>query len=282
MAQLNYHTINGFIYLQVSISGLANIFVTRTPGFSFLSRPSTLLIAAFIFAQIAASLVGGFGFPGVPPECTPVFCPPGTDDGNTWVFKRNTTYATNVPYVIMQDNTGHNLTFCVDYVPQKNSTIYYRKEFTTEVWCDPSNLEIVPHLGGCGAAYVLAAWIWCLGWFWLLDWIKFGGRWLMKGGISYDPTYGISIKKNPVRERAKAPEIAPIVFHSRMSLDIQGKRGEPERPPISKDGEKDSSVSSREDSSGVEMKVAGTKGKGRDRKKESSSSTTSSSSTSSS
>eukprot|EP01127_Copromyxa_protea_P007752 TRINITY_DN1768_c0_g1_i2.p1 TRINITY_DN1768_c0_g1~~TRINITY_DN1768_c0_g1_i2.p1 ORF type:complete len:905 (-),score=241.90 TRINITY_DN1768_c0_g1_i2:627-3002(-) len=74
LKRLNYHTINGLIYLQVSISGLANIFVTRTKYFSFLSRPSFLLIFMFIFAQIAASLVAGFGFPGVPHECIPREC----------------------------------------------------------------------------------------------------------------------------------------------------------------------------------------------------------------
>jgi len=40
------------IYMQVSISGQALIFVTRTRGFSFLDRPHLLVLGAFIFAQV--------------------------------------------------------------------------------------------------------------------------------------------------------------------------------------------------------------------------------------
>jgi len=40
------------MYLQVSIISQALIFVTRSRGWSFFERPGTLLIFAFILAQL--------------------------------------------------------------------------------------------------------------------------------------------------------------------------------------------------------------------------------------
>ena len=37
---------------QVSISGQALIFVTRSRGFSFMERPHVLVMAAFVIAQV--------------------------------------------------------------------------------------------------------------------------------------------------------------------------------------------------------------------------------------
>jgi len=59
----------GLIYMQVSISGQALIFVTRTAGINtwfFADKPSNLLLIAFVVAQIAATLIGAFGFGGYP------------------------------------------------------------------------------------------------------------------------------------------------------------------------------------------------------------------------
>jgi H+-transporting ATPase len=59
----------GLIYMQVSISGQALIFVTRTAGINtwfFADKPSNLLLIAFVFAQVVASLLGAFGMNGYP------------------------------------------------------------------------------------------------------------------------------------------------------------------------------------------------------------------------
>lgn len=58
--------LRGLIYMQVSISGQALIFVTRTKTWSFLQRPSYLLLGAFFAAQIAATLIGVYGFRAFP------------------------------------------------------------------------------------------------------------------------------------------------------------------------------------------------------------------------
>lgn len=59
----------GLIYMQVSISGQALIFVTRTAGINtwfFADKPSNVLLGAFVFAQVVASLLGAFGMRGYP------------------------------------------------------------------------------------------------------------------------------------------------------------------------------------------------------------------------
>ncbi len=58
MPTLNDAQIRGLIYLNVSISGQATIFVTRTEGWWFRSRPSVLLMIAFLVAQATATLIG--------------------------------------------------------------------------------------------------------------------------------------------------------------------------------------------------------------------------------
>lgn len=45
------------IYLQVSIQSQALIFVTRARTWSFMDRPSMLVVAAFLFAQLVATLI---------------------------------------------------------------------------------------------------------------------------------------------------------------------------------------------------------------------------------
>ncbi|CAK9173290.1 unnamed protein product [Ilex paraguariensis] len=45
------------IYLQVSTISQALIFVTRLRGWSFMERPGLLLVAAFIIAQLFATLL---------------------------------------------------------------------------------------------------------------------------------------------------------------------------------------------------------------------------------
>ncbi|TVU48165.1 hypothetical protein EJB05_07791, partial [Eragrostis curvula] len=55
--QKDVEKISSAMYLQVSIISQALIFVTRSRGFSFLDRPGSLLICAFIVAQLVATLI---------------------------------------------------------------------------------------------------------------------------------------------------------------------------------------------------------------------------------
>jgi len=54
------------IYLQVSVSGQATIFVTRTRDWFFKSRPAYIVLLAFVLAQIGATLIGVYGLHGYP------------------------------------------------------------------------------------------------------------------------------------------------------------------------------------------------------------------------
>ncbi|XP_073222607.1 ATPase 10, plasma membrane-type isoform X2 [Cicer arietinum] len=53
----NSEKVSSAIYLQVSIISQALIFVTRSRGWSFLERPGTLLMCAFVIAQLVATLI---------------------------------------------------------------------------------------------------------------------------------------------------------------------------------------------------------------------------------
>jgi len=53
----------GLIYLQVSVGGLATIFICRTRSFFFLTRPGLAVIIAYVVAQIIASIIAAFGLP---------------------------------------------------------------------------------------------------------------------------------------------------------------------------------------------------------------------------
>ncbi|KAH0916368.1 hypothetical protein HID58_030814 [Brassica napus] len=53
----NTEQVSSAVYLQVSIISQALIFVTRSRSWSFLERPGSLLIFAFIVAQLAATLI---------------------------------------------------------------------------------------------------------------------------------------------------------------------------------------------------------------------------------
>eukprot|EP01103_Thecamoeba_quadrilineata_P009773 TRINITY_DN197_c0_g1_i1.p1 TRINITY_DN197_c0_g1~~TRINITY_DN197_c0_g1_i1.p1 ORF type:complete len:887 (-),score=180.23 TRINITY_DN197_c0_g1_i1:47-2707(-) len=71
--QLSDNELRGMVYLHVSISGSAVIFVTRSQRLSYMERPGFLLAVAFIFSQTAATLIGIFGFLGYPHNGTADF-----------------------------------------------------------------------------------------------------------------------------------------------------------------------------------------------------------------
>lgn len=66
MNSLNNAQLRGLIYINISVSGQATIFITRTEGWWFLSMPSVLLLGAFVVAQVVATLIGLYGFNGYP------------------------------------------------------------------------------------------------------------------------------------------------------------------------------------------------------------------------
>lgn len=53
----NDRVLNSIIYLQVSTISQALIFVTRSHSFFFVERPSIVLVVAFFFAQLIATLI---------------------------------------------------------------------------------------------------------------------------------------------------------------------------------------------------------------------------------
>ncbi|RDY06448.1 ATPase 10, plasma membrane-type, partial [Mucuna pruriens] len=54
--------VSSAVYLQVSIISQALIFVTRSRGWSFLERPGTLLMCAFVIAQLVATLIAVYAY----------------------------------------------------------------------------------------------------------------------------------------------------------------------------------------------------------------------------
>lgn len=60
--------LRGVIYLQVSVSGLAVVFCTRSHKWFWAHRPSWLLIIAFVFCQGIASVLGAYGLNDYSPD----------------------------------------------------------------------------------------------------------------------------------------------------------------------------------------------------------------------
>jgi len=71
MSKLNEDQLRGLVYMQVSISGSAVIFVTRSHRWSWTERPGVLLGCAFLVSQTSATIIGIFGFNGYPGKAAP-------------------------------------------------------------------------------------------------------------------------------------------------------------------------------------------------------------------
>jgi H+-transporting ATPase len=83
--RMGLHTLSkaqlrGLIYLQVSITNLSAIFVTRSQGYSLREMPGLWVLFAFIFAQIVASFLGAYGLGGYPNDGVTNF------DGAGWGY----------------------------------------------------------------------------------------------------------------------------------------------------------------------------------------------------
>jgi len=66
LRHLNDAEIRGLLYIFISVSGQATIFVTRTRGFSYMDRPANILLFAFCLAQTIATFIGVYGLRGYP------------------------------------------------------------------------------------------------------------------------------------------------------------------------------------------------------------------------
>ncbi|KAK9798585.1 hypothetical protein WJX73_003965 [Symbiochloris irregularis] len=124
--------LRSLLYVQVSISGQAVVFVVRATGWSLTSRAGVLTYAAFFFAQFAATIIGLFGFNGY---------------DNPRAFVK--------PCIFCRlSGGGHHPFFTAHKAPQA---------LTESLYTD----SII----GC-EAYVIVAWIWAFIWYLPLDPIK--------------------------------------------------------------------------------------------------------------
>ncbi|EEY67696.1 plasma membrane H+-ATPase [Phytophthora infestans T30-4] len=114
--------LRSLVYLQVSISGQALIFVTRTAGSNnwfFAEKPCNLLLIAFVFAQVVASVIGWIGFGGYPTDRIAVI---GCGGGYTliaWLW------------AIVWQFPLDLIKFTVNYILTKNT--YASKAFTERI-----------------------------------------------------------------------------------------------------------------------------------------------------
>lgn len=120
------------LYVQVSVSGQALVFVVRTVSHSFLARAGLLTYVAFVVAQILSTIIAIFGFNGYDHPRDPIF------DCQFCTFSSG----------------GFNPFFTARQVPLAGT----ESEFTASVI-------------GC-TYYVVAAWIWAAIWHLGLDPIK--------------------------------------------------------------------------------------------------------------
>jgi H+-transporting ATPase len=112
------------IYTQVSISGQALIFVTRTAGtnnWCFMEKPANILLVAFVFAQIVASVIGWVGFSGYPTDRISVI---GCGGGYTliaWIW----AIIWHFPLDLIK--------FSVNYLINKGAGTYSQTAFTSRI-----------------------------------------------------------------------------------------------------------------------------------------------------
>jgi H+-transporting ATPase len=131
--------LRGLMYMQVSISGQALIFVTRTRKFSFLDRPSVFLMVAFVVAQIASTLIGVYGFRGYPTFNLQRVTEGANEDSVVWgrypVFGAGWVYAL-VAWVwcIIWYIPLDLIKFLVEFVSSRQFTSYFnRTTFNTQL-----------------------------------------------------------------------------------------------------------------------------------------------------
>lgn len=116
--------LRSLVYTQVSISGQALIFVTRTAGSNnwfFAEKPANLLLIAFVFAQIVASVIGWIGFGGYPTDRIAVIGCGGGYILVAWLW------------VIVWHFPLDLIKFLVNYLIYKGTDTYSQKAFTSRI-----------------------------------------------------------------------------------------------------------------------------------------------------
>lgn len=119
-AQRKSAILRALVYAQVSISGQALIFVTRTVGskvWCIPSWPGRLLVAAFFVAQIVASAIGWVGFAGYPPGRSAVIGCGGYYILIAWIW------------VLLWHFPLHLIQYLVNFVLTSIGTTYTRAAF---------------------------------------------------------------------------------------------------------------------------------------------------------
>jgi H+-transporting ATPase len=112
------------IYTQVSISGQALIFVTRTAGTNnwfFAERPGNLLMIAFVIAQVVASVIGWIGFSGYPTDRIAVIGCGGGYTAIAW------------GWAIIWHFPLDPIKFAINYALAKGSSTYTQTAFTSRI-----------------------------------------------------------------------------------------------------------------------------------------------------
>ncbi|KAL6757306.1 hypothetical protein V8C86DRAFT_2626506 [Haematococcus lacustris] len=146
------------LYVQISVSGQALVFVVRHQGWSLIQRAGALTYIAFVLAQLGSTLIGIFGFAGyVPPrerfqDC--MFC--GL-------------------------STGHKTPFFP----------------SMEVPISGTESRYTASVIGC-TGYVIVAWIWSAIWYMPLDLVKWMMCWILnEDGFRDQPAWKKQKKHRP-------------------------------------------------------------------------------------
>ena len=160
------------LYLQVSISGQALVFVVRCVGYSLINRAGAMTYIAFFGAQVCSSLIAGFGFNG---------------------YEHPSKHLSDCQFCTLSSGNNHPF-WSTKEVPRANT----ESAFTASV------------LGCLG--YVLVAWVWSLLWHlgldpikWILYWglneegFRHGGffeNFYTRRGEAMGAAAGVGINKN--------------------------------------------------------------------------------------
>lgn len=112
------------VYMQVSISGQALVFVTRTAGtnnWCFMEKPCNLLMIAFVIAQVVASAIGWVGFGGYSSDRIAMIGCGGVYTLIVWIW----SIVWHIPLDLIK--------FTVNYLIHKGAETYSKTSFTSRI-----------------------------------------------------------------------------------------------------------------------------------------------------
>eukprot|EP01135_Chromosphaera_perkinsii_P001670 Nk52_evm47s208 gene=Nk52_evmTU47s208 len=114
--------IRGLIYIQVSVTGQWVIFVARARRISYLTRPGLGIIVSFIVSQIAATLIGVYGF-GDYPEGR------GNFNGCGWGYGL-VAWVWSILWIIPMDFIKLTVLYCMSNISKKTYNLtQFHEEF---------------------------------------------------------------------------------------------------------------------------------------------------------